>query len=196
MKNLLKIFTFVLATNAMVTAQTIEVANEEPLTPEPKSTYYETKNRIGFAAGNVSGVGLSYERDLFRNFSALFVIGGVAQKSQSDFNTGLTFKYTFSRINKRISVNVVSGGSYFLDIDRFGIYDPTTGDRSESERRRNYIKMGLGLGLTALFFDGRLGIDVNFIGMGASFQKKQNMKDYQLGDKPIRGPQVNLTYHF
>ena len=195
MKNLLKIFTFVLATNAMVTAQTIEVANEEPLTPEPKSTYYETKNRIGFAAGNVSGVGLSYERDLFRNFSALFVIGGVAQKSQSDFNTGLTFKYTFSRINKRFSVNVVSGGSYFLDIDDLGVYDNTNENRS-LERRRSYIKMGLGLGLTALFFDGRLGIDVNFIGMGASFQKKQNKKDYQLGDKPIRGPQVNLTYHF
>lgn len=195
MKNLLKIFTFVFATHVMVAAQTIEVANEEPLTPEPKSTYYETKNRIGFAAGNVSGVGLSYERDLFRNFSALFVIGGVAQKSQSDFNTGLTFKYTFSRINKRFSVNVVSGGSYFLDIDDLGVYDNTIENRS-LERRRSYIKMGLGLGMTALFFDGRLGIDVNFIGMGASFQKKQNKKDYQLGDKPIRGPQVNLTYHF
>ncbi|HNF86092.1 MAG TPA: hypothetical protein PLC94_05700, partial [bacterium] len=110
-------------------------------------------------------------------------------------NTGLTFKYTFSRINKRFSVNVVSGGSYFLDIDDLGVYDNTNENRS-LERRRSYIKMGLGLGMTALFFDGRLGIDVNFIGMGASFQKKQNKKDYQLGDKPIRGPQVNLTYHF
>lgn len=195
MKNLLIIFIFAFATHVIVSAQTIEVTSDEPLSPEPKNDYYDTKNRIGFTAGNVSGVGLSYERTLFKNFSALFVAGGVAQKSQSDFNTGLTLKYTFSRINKRISVNIVSGGSYFLDIDRYGVYDPTTGDRDD-KRRRSYIKTGLGLGMAALFFEGRLGIDVNFIGMGASFQKKQDDKDYQLGDKTIRGPQISLSYHF
>ncbi len=153
------------------------------------------KNRIGFAAGHVSGVGISYERNLSRNFSTLFVIGGVAQKSNSDFNTGLSFKYTFSRITNRIGVYAVTGGSFFYDRKIDGIYDETTGNYS-SDRIRKYLKVGAGLGIQALFFDGRLGLDLNFIGIGASYQKKEHDDAFGFGDKPIRGPQVNLTYHF
>lgn len=153
------------------------------------------KNRIGFAAGNVSGIGISYERNISKNFSTLFVIGGVAQKSNSDFNTGLSLKYTFSRITNRIAVYTVVGGSFFYDRKINGIYDETTGSYGP-DRVRKYLKMGSGLGIEALFFDGRLGLDLSFIGIGASYQKKEHDDSYGFGDKPIRGPQINLTYHF
>ncbi len=162
--------------------------------PEPKVEYSE-RNRIGFAAGNVSGVGLSYERGLTKNLAGLFVIGGVAQKSNSDFNSGMSLKYTFSRITNRINVYTVIGGSYFYDRKINGIYDETTESYSK-DRVRKYIKLGLGLGIGSTFFSGRLGIDINFIGIGASYQKKEHDDSFGLGDKPIRGPQVNLTYHF
>jgi hypothetical protein len=153
------------------------------------------KNRIGFAAGNVSGIGISYERSLSKNFSTLFVIGGVAQKSNSDFNSGMSLKYAFSRITNRIAVYAVTGGSFFYDRKINGIYDETTGTYS-LDRVRKYLKLGAGLGIEALFFDGRLGVDLNFIGIGASYQKKEHDDSFGFGDKPIRGPQINLTYHF
>ena len=170
-------------------------AQEEELGNSLTPREFITKNRIGFAAGNVSGVGISYERNLSKKFSTLFVIGGVAQKSNSDFNTGLSLKYAFSRITNRVQVYTVFGGSFFYDRKINGIYDETTGNYS-SDRIRKYIKLGAGLGIEALFFDGRLGLDLNFIGIGASYQKKEHDDSFGFGDKPIRGPQVNLTYHF
>lgn len=167
--------------------------NELELSPKPHALLM--KNRIGFAAGNVSGIGISYERNLTKNLSTLFVIGGVAQKSNSDFNTGMSLKYAFSRITNRIAVYAVTGGSFFYDRKINGIYDETTGTYS-LDRVRKYLKLGAGLGIEALFFDGRLGVDINFIGIGASYQKREHDDSFGFGDKPIRGPQVNLTYHF
>jgi hypothetical protein len=151
-------------------------------------------NRLGFSAGNVSGVGLSYQRELFGNLSAMFLVGGVAQKSHGDFNTGMSLKYTFSRINRNLRVYFVASGSYFFDRDIDGIYDVET--QTYTDRERRYVKMGGGLGLEALYFDGRLGVDVNFIGAGASFQKRQDARKYTFGDKPILGPQISLNYNF
>jgi hypothetical protein len=88
----------------------------------------------------------------------------------------------------------VAGGSYFFDRDIDGIYDVET--QTYTDRERRYVKMGGGLGLEALFFDGRLGVDVNFIGAGASFQKRQDARKYTFGDKPILGPQISLNYNF
>lgn len=170
-------------------------AQDEELGLSAKQHTLLLKNRIGFAAGNVSGIGISYERSLSKNFSTLFVIGGVAQKSNSDFNTGLSLKYAFSRITNRIAVYTVVGGSYFYDRKINGIYDETSGTYSV-DRVRKYLKLGAGLGIEALFFDGRLGVDLNFIGIGASYQKKEHDDSFGFGDKPIRGPQINLTYHF
>ena len=167
--------------------------NELGLSEKPHTIFM--KNRIGFAAGNVSGIGISYERNLTKNFSTLFVLGGVAQKSNSDFNTGMSLKYAFSRITNRIAVYAITGGSFFYDRKINGIYDETTGTYS-LDRVRKYLKLGAGLGIEALFFDGRLGVDLNFIGIGASYQKREHDKSFGFGDKPIRGPQINLTYHF
>ncbi len=152
------------------------------------------RNHVGFSAGNVSGIGLSYQRDLFRNLSTMVVVGGVAQKSHGDFNTGVMLKYTFSRINPIIRIYAATGGSYFYDKDVNGVYDHETG--LSSDRKRQYAKVGLGLGFEVLFIGGKVGLDVNFIGAGASFQKKQDAVKYTLGDKPIIGPQVTLSYNF
>lgn len=151
-------------------------------------------NHLGFSAGNVSGVGLSYQRDLSQNLSAMVLVGGVAQKNHGDFNTGMTLKYAFSRITNRVRVLFVAGGSYFFDRDIDGIYDWDT--QTYSDRERRYVKVGGGLGLEALFFDGKLGVDVNFIAVGASFQKKQDAAKNTFGNKPIIGPQVSLNYNF
>ncbi len=160
----------------------------------PKNNPQMSRSHIGFTAGNVSGIGLSYQRDLFRNLSAMLVVGGVAQKSHGDFNAGLTIKQTFSRVHQRVRVYIVGGSSYFYDRDVDGVYDWETG--TYTDRKREYVKMGLGLGFEALFFDGKVGVDVNFIGAGASFQKKQDADNYTFGDKPILGPQISLTYNF
>jgi len=177
----------------------IAFAQEEVLLGEEQNIGTEKRfdylnNRIGFAAGNVSGIGISFEKNVTRNLSAMFVIGGVAQKSNSDFNTGLTLRHTFSRLGNRVNVYMLLGGSYFYDRKYNGIYDETAGTYS-IDKKRKYVKIGGGLGVGVLFLDGRLGVDVNFIGVGASFQKKQGAP-YQLGDKPIRGPQINLSYNF
>ncbi|MBL7993851.1 hypothetical protein JNM05_00625 [bacterium] len=192
MKNVITLF---IAIVALTFISKNAFAQEDRLGLSEKPHALVLHNRIGFAAGNVSGVGISYERNISRNFSTLFVIGGVAQKSNSDFNTGLSLKYAFSRITNRIAVYTVVGGSYFYDRKINGIYDETTGSYS-LDRVRKYLKLGAGLGIEALFFDGRLGVDLNFIGIGASYQKREHDDAFGFGDKPIRGPQVNLTYHF
>lgn len=74
------------------------------------------------------------------------------------------------------------------------MYDYQTGLTSDCKRQ--YVKAGGGLGFEVLFFDGKVGLDVNFTGAGASFQKKQDATKYTLGDKPIIGPQVSLNYNF
>lgn len=164
------------------------------LKAQHSSNWTPFRNHVGFSAGNVSGVGLSYQRDVFRNLSAMVVVGGVAQKSHGDFNTGMTLKYTFSRINRNIRIYAATGGSYFYDKDVNGVFDHETG--LSSDRKRQYVKVGLGLGFEVLFFGGKVGLDVNFVGAGASFQKKQDAVKYTLGDKPIIGPQVSLSYNF
>lgn len=192
MKHLLKLSLFFIT---LFSNSNVSFSQDDELGLSSKPHPILMKNRIGFAAGNVSGIGISYERSLTKNFSTLFVIGGVAQKSNSDFNSGMSLKYAFSRITNRIAVYAVTGGSFFYDRKINGIYDETTGTYS-LDRVRKYLKLGAGLGIEALFFDGRLGVDLNFIGIGASYQKKEHDDSFGFGDKPIRGPQINLTYHF
>ncbi|MCB0833385.1 MAG: hypothetical protein KDC45_07980 [Bacteroidetes bacterium] len=176
---------------ALLALLTIPVSAQQ----SPSESVRVFNKSIGFSASTVSGFGMTYEANLTRNFSTQFLVGGVAQKSNSDFNAGLSTKYVFSRLGKYVGIYALMGGNYFYDRNTKGIYDEETNVYGP-EHSRKYIRAGAGFGIKTLFFGGRLGLDVNYIGLGASYEKKENEKKFDFGDNPVRGPQVTVSYHF
>lgn len=160
------------------------------------SIFQNFTNRIGLAAGSVSGFGFMIEKDMIGPISISHVIGGVATKEQTDFNTGVNLKYHFAFVRKKIRLYAIGGMGYLYKRDFTYDWDPVTQTGGDRERRRSYLRFGAGLGVTVLLFDNRVGLDMNVILSGASYRKIRGVTGYELGNKPIRTPQIGLTYNF
>ena len=174
---------------------------ETPFSPKD-----ERKNGIGFILGDVTGLGVTYERRLTDLYSLQGAFAGFYnspdETSEDLFlNFGLTNIFTL-REQKDYKVFATAGGSFWLEKTKnsYTYYNETT-TTSETETTSKEFEVGSTLGLTYFFTSSKAFGVSGQLGYGATFAKKNSNESYDYkNDKEFKftelGPQGSFAVKF
>ena len=160
---------------------------------------------LGFAAGAISGIGLSYKQHLPNLFVPQVAFGVLKYENEFDINLGLALQRTFHATDL-VRFYGITGLAFFWERNEWDewVHDGYTSERvgkaKETDRR---INTGIGIGIEVLLWK-RIGIAVDgeytVIFRSTDFSSPNPDAYYgdQTGDKTeVRFfPQVAAHYYF